>query len=171
MFVLGATLWLEGGEKELYGALAKDAIVTLRPRPARDDWERAAWANRGIEGYYPAGLGSRGTELRSASELTIARCSDELRATWGAAEECGYVPVAKRKVYEVTGVVQREREADVEFSWGWEVTPIGSALSIAGLEYSHLPPKYGPFDTDAIAQGRAHFSLYDDGWRVQSITW
>lgn len=65
------------------------------------------------------------------------------------------IPVAKKELIAVTGIVREGNSADVEFTWRWvPLNEIGGALYSGDIHYR---------STVGLRQ-------YDDGWRiVQSI--
>lgn len=69
------------------------------------------------------------------------------------------VPVARCTVVveEVTGIIQEESQAQVEFEYHLEPTP----FSIFG---DLCPP-----GRKTVWTREAYFSLYDDGWRIEDI--
>ncbi len=68
-----------------------------------------------------------------------------------AAAQYFSVPVARRQLVEVTGIVKEGNVADVDFQWKWNpLNEVGAALYSGGSEYIST----------------AQFVHYDDGWRV-----
>ncbi len=61
------------------------------------------------------------------------------------------LPVARRELLAVTGIVKRDSSADVDFEWKWvPLNEIGEALYSRDLRY----------------RSSVGFLKYDDGWRV-----
>jgi len=67
------------------------------------------------------------------------------------------VPLAKRELVAVSGIVTEENKngAEVKFDWQWVPTPQAKALSM-------VPP-------NETRHGLALFRLYDDGWRLEVL--
>jgi len=145
-FILHAPLYLAGQEGELYKSLERAGWVTIQ-RP-----QNIVVMN-----------GRRPAELLTQKILTLGPC--------GAQPRCAFVPVAKRTIGEVTGVVQQEQNAVVEFTWKWALTLVGEELASAGVNFAQLHDVYGPFDPALALPAQAAFTLFDDGWRVQEVSW
>ncbi|HEY1271869.1 MAG TPA: hypothetical protein VGF08_07785 [Terriglobales bacterium] len=65
------------------------------------------------------------------------------------------VPVAKRQLTSITGIVKDETTAQVDFQWKWSpLNPVGSALYAGDVRYNST----------------VEFRHYDDGWRVVEQT-
>src|SRR5688572_27121288 len=63
------------------------------------------------------------------------------------------MPVARKLVREVTGIVQEaDGNASGEFTWQWEPT------------FPHIQV------ASDLLPGKAHFRRYDDGWRLQEVS-
>src|SRR5581483_162716 len=61
------------------------------------------------------------------------------------------VPVARRELLGVTGIVKEGNVAEVDFTWKWTpMNEVGAALYPAGVKYNST----------------VEFRHYDDGWRV-----
>jgi hypothetical protein len=61
------------------------------------------------------------------------------------------VPVARRELNAITGIVKNGNFADVEFQWRWApLNEVGAALHAGGVRYN-----------STVA-----FKHYDDGWRL-----
>jgi hypothetical protein len=61
------------------------------------------------------------------------------------------IPVARRKLMNVTGISRQGNVADVDFTWKWvPLNEIGSALYSGDLHY----------------RSTVEFRNYDDGWRI-----
>jgi hypothetical protein len=65
------------------------------------------------------------------------------------------IPVARRELVEVTGIVKQGNTADVEFIWKWiPLNEIGAAL----------------YSSDLRSRSLVAFRDFDDGWRVAQTT-
>jgi hypothetical protein len=94
------------------------------------------------------------------------------------------VPLLRREVIEVTGVTKEGgNSASVEFSWRSAPTPAGEAFDPARPAFKSLPPTLQQKLTRVnvlgnslkmsfgeVRRGTAHMRLYDDGWRVESLS-
>jgi hypothetical protein len=61
------------------------------------------------------------------------------------------VPVARRQLVGITGIVKNGTSADVDLLWKWiPLNEVGAALYAGGVEY----------------RSTVAFRQYDDGWRV-----
>ncbi|MDS4032390.1 MAG: ankyrin repeat domain-containing protein [Candidatus Contendobacter sp.] len=68
-----------------------------------------------------------------------------------------YIIVSKKNIVSVDGITKRsDTESMVEYSYTFEQTPIGKAFLT------------NESDLGIIKKGRAHFVLFDDGWKVES---
>jgi len=80
-----------------------------------------------------------------------------------------YIPQANREFIEVTGITKPQGRpvamgemAEVEYTWKWVPTEFGEALQRSVPEYQ--------IDSAKIHEGLARFQLYDDGWRLKSLS-
>jgi hypothetical protein len=94
------------------------------------------------------------------------RGKDESKG-WAPTAQGGWtVPLADRALVEVTGIAtESQGNAEVEFTWKWIPNKMGDALSAI---------KRFPIDgegTGTIHNAVATFRLFDDGWRLESISW
>lgn len=95
------------------------------------------------------------------------------------------LPLYRREVVEVTGVTAGQSNSAVaEFKWKRVPTRAGEALEAEGPTFKSLPAeiqqnlrrsisKFGnalPVSYKLVQNGRAEFRLYDDGWRVISVS-
>jgi hypothetical protein len=83
------------------------------------------------------------------------------------------VTVARAGNVEVAGLSTGERDIRAKFTWGWALTPVGTELQNAGLDFGmRISSLVVLVDLDMSRryEGSAHLRLYDDGWRVQSAT-
>jgi hypothetical protein len=66
-----------------------------------------------------------------------------------------YVPCGERELIEVTGISETQISmAEATFTWHWKPNEIGKAIDLGKETYT----------------GRAVFQKFDDGWRVQRLT-
>jgi hypothetical protein len=83
------------------------------------------------------------------------------------------VTVARAGNVEVTGLSVGERDVRVEFTWGWALTPAGTELQNAGLDFGmRISSLIVLVDLDESRRynGSGHLRQYDDGWRVESAS-
>jgi hypothetical protein len=112
-----------------------------------------------------------GVLVRQGQALQIPADKQGDAARWRTDSErpgLRLVPVATRRVIDVAGIQQDESDAQVQFRWHWELTKLGGAL-IASAPRSRelLSQKY----TSADRVGSAYLRRWDDGWRVERITY
>jgi hypothetical protein len=129
-------------------------------------------------------------EDRSTYDLDI-NLSDAGQKLWrdlGMEIDHSSVPLARRKLIAVTGITGggKEARATAEFTWQWEPTPAGAAMSRGTPDFERLPnevkslfdssesfmPTFKvktPLNLGGTGQGIAIFQRYDDGWRIESI--
>jgi hypothetical protein len=81
-----------------------------------------------------------------------------------------WVPVATFQVVAVTGIMSGEKEAMVEFTWKWKLTPIGEKLAAKGMKFATPTAWSWDFDPDKLSNGEAVLKLYDDGWRITNLS-
>jgi hypothetical protein len=83
-------------------------------------------------------------------------------------DESRHIPIAKRKVLQVTGVAVENDTARAEFTWAYVWTTIGAEIADTGQNSgAQLRARY---DNDKVHEGKALFRRYDDGWRVMFLT-
>jgi hypothetical protein len=131
-----------------------------------------------------------GREGRSTYDLDI-NLSDAGRKLWsesGLEVDASAVPLAKRKLIQITGITgggAKDTRATAEFSWQWEPTIAGAAMTQGTAEFDRLPSEIKSlFESDSSLptfkiktplgltgthQGVANLQRYDDGWRLESI--
>jgi hypothetical protein len=75
------------------------------------------------------------------------------------------IPVADRKLVEVTGITTVEEVSlkEVEFTWRWVPAPIGEEIA------KQNPGAGKQYDPKEVKKDKATFKLYDDGWRLDGI--
>jgi len=65
------------------------------------------------------------------------------------------IPVARRQLLGVTGIVKQDTGADVEFTWKWApLNEVGAALYSSDMHY----------------KSTVGFRQFDDGWRIEQST-
>jgi hypothetical protein len=94
------------------------------------------------------------------------------------------VPLLRREVVEVTGVTKEGgNNTRVEFTWKSAPTPAGEAFDPTRPAFKSLPPTLQQKLSRAnvlgnslkmsfgdVRKATAHMQLYDDGWRVASLS-
>ena len=76
------------------------------------------------------------------------------------------VPTAVPRIIEINGISTEGTEAIVEFTYKWELTPIGKKLTDAGVQLGGIAEMPTGISTTKVSREQAQFKLYDDGWRV-----
>ncbi len=101
------------------------------------------------------------TEAGQLEAKSWVRTSEEVPRSFGLGPESPgatvhRIPIASKKLIEVTGIVTDPsgRQAEIEFTWNW--TPSSQAKLLPNLVPS-----------SEVHQERALAQLYDDGWRVE----
>lgn len=99
------------------------------------------------------------------------------------------IPIARRELVEVTGLVGGEGEsktARAEYTWRWQPTEVGERFDTSRREHQSLPEMIRQnlggasmadvmrqagsviiFDGSKAQTASASFRLYDDGWRLE----
>jgi hypothetical protein len=132
------------------------------------------------------------TEGKSTYDLDVSLSpqGEQLWRKLGMEPDSSAIPLGRRKLIAVTGITggdaAKGSRGTAEFTWQWELTPAGAAMSKGTTEFDQLPdavkglfdssqlstptfkPK-NPLNLSGIRQGVANFQLYDDGWRLDSI--
>lgn len=132
-------------------------------------------------------------EGRSTYDLQIRLTprGEQLWRDLGLEVDPAAVPLARRKLLQITGITggdaAKASRASAEFTWEWEPTQAGAAMTEGTAEFSHLPdrikqmfesPESTPFPTfkskvplrlTGVRRGVANCQLFDDGWRLDSI--
>lgn len=95
------------------------------------------------------------------------------------------VPLARRDLVGITGITKiSEMERGVDFSWRWLPNELGKALDPSTAEFKSLPEPMRrallegrssekrslTYGWTGERTGRALFRKFDDGWRVERVT-
>lgn len=82
-----------------------------------------------------------------------------------APDHCRRVPIARREIIDVTGIVHEagKTSAEAQFKWRWALTPIGKQIELQNPKSKHLR------DVKETSTGGAWLRLYDDGWRLEKV--
>jgi hypothetical protein len=96
-------------------------------------------------------------------------------------------PLAQREIIEITGVSSEGNNGIAEFTYRWKANEIGRALDSTTAEYRALPQDLQKLisgekipageirgrdvrvDWNNPRRGKAVFTKFDDGWRVQNL--
>jgi hypothetical protein len=110
-----------------------------------------------------------------------AKGREAVRAAGGSGEET--VPLFRREVLEITGLRKESAtRAQADFTWKAVPTPVGEAFNPNSATFRNLPEGlrqkisrptiHGDtlkLEFGDVKRATAHFVLYDDGWRLESI--
>lgn len=118
--------------------------------------------------------------------------SDEARKLWkqyNLPPTADTVPLAGKELVEITGITkQDEQMATAQFTWKFSPNAAGKAYDPSTSEFKALPPRlqqllqgtlpekqqYRTEDKTmsfaAVRQGQATLRRYDDGWRLEAVT-
>lgn len=118
--------------------------------------------------------------------------SDKAKALWkeyNLPPTADTVPLAGKEIVEITGITkQGEDTATAQFTWKFVPNEAGKAFDTSTAEFKALPvrlqqllegtlPEKQQYRTEnktmsfaAIRQGQATFRRYDDGWRLEAVT-
>lgn len=95
------------------------------------------------------------------------------------------VPLARREFVQITGITKiDESQRGVDFTWKWSPNELGKALDPSSEEFRSLPEpmrknllegrssekKSLTYDWTGDRTGKALFRRFDDGWRVERVT-
>jgi hypothetical protein len=167
------------------GQLARDqAAELLKKRPEFSKEQKLLLVIRPMVDF----IGAEGSSYRAAAQLglititsphgegnqgTTAITAKGKEATAGPGWQFDgsllRIPVAAPELIDVTGVVQSEKEAQVDFTWRLRLTDTGKDFESHGLSFANLNPIVGGFVPAVPHTAKASFRQYDDGWRVEEV--
>lgn len=120
-----------------------------------------------------SGRGELGPSLRGVY-LTAKGQSEgqkESENSYRGLSQWKFKTTSGREVKAITGITKEgEGLATAGFTWTWRPNETGAALIKAGLSLDGRRAQGGTGPEPRVGEGVARFKLYDDGWRLEAVS-